>query len=187
MGRKQEIYPYIIFSNSDANATILELNTATEIFRQNHAFPFLAPRRSNFRGAKPMCGPAQMLWVLLMVIRPTIMYGSLVWVTPMTEGLKKLNKLQRLALMQLAHFRKSTPESGLDVALGVIPLDLHVLETSIKARLTTKGKVNLNLSEAEKKKLSDYPFFKLDAIIDDQDIRGRGKASNTVAVRTSNK
>ena len=40
-----------------------------------------------------------------------------------------------MALMQLGNFRPSTPESGLDVVLGQLPLDLHLLSCAIKTYL----------------------------------------------------
>ena len=42
---------------------------------------------------------------------PAVTYGSLVWGTNLTDKQKdKLNKLQRLALTQVANIRYSTPE-----------------------------------------------------------------------------
>ena len=40
-----------------------------------------------------------------------------------------------MALMQLGNFRPSTPGSGLDVVLGQLPLDLHLLSCAIKTHI----------------------------------------------------
>ena len=85
--------------------------------------------------------PEKMLWIWTAVVRPAISYASYIWSTNLTETQKnKLNKIQRMALMQLGNFRPSTPESGLDVIMGQLPLDLHLLACSIKThiRLNTK-------------------------------------------------
>ena len=40
--------------------------------------------------------------------------------------------MQRLALMQLGNFRFTTPEAGLNVVLGSLPLDLHLQELAMR-------------------------------------------------------
>ena len=79
-------------------------------------------------------GPEQILWIWETVVRPTILYGALVWATSLTKTTRnKLNKLQRLA-MGMGHFRMSTTESGLDVIMGTLPLDLAILGSAIKGQ-----------------------------------------------------
>ena len=77
--------------------------------------------------------PEKMLWIWTTVVRPAITYGSYIWATKLTKAQKdRLNKIQRLALMQLGNFRFTTPEAGLNVALGQIPLDLFLLGTALR-------------------------------------------------------
>ena len=47
--------------------------------------------------------------------------------------------IQRLALMQRGHYQQTTPQTGLDVALGQIPLDLNLLNKSLASYLRVKG------------------------------------------------
>ena len=86
--------------------------------------------------------PEKMLWIWTAVTRPKITYASYIWATDLTKAQRaKLNKIQRLALMQLAHFRQTTPETGLDVILGQLPLDLHLLSLAILTHIRVKDKV----------------------------------------------
>ena len=115
-------------------------------------------------------GPEQILWIWNAVVKPAITYGSIVWATNLTKGLRnKLNKVQRLALTQVGHVRKSTPESGLDVILGQIPLDLHILEQAVQARLRTKGKVDVNWNGKGTGKRTSH-FAKLDELIEEYNL-----------------
>ena len=85
--------------------------------------------------------PDKMIWIWETVIRPAITYGSLVWATYLTPAMtKRLNKVQRLALTTTGHYRRSTQETGLDVAMGILPLDLHILASALKGWNRTKGK-----------------------------------------------
>ena len=86
-------------------------------------------------------GPEQIMWIWESVVKPTILYGSIVWAHSLNTTMRNmLNKLQRLALMGMGHFRQSTPETGLDVIMGIVPLELAVLGSAIKARLHTKDR-----------------------------------------------
>ena len=80
--------------------------------------------------------PEKMLWIWNTVVRPAITYASYIWGTNLTKTQKeKLNKIQRMGLMQLGNFRYSTPTSGLDVILGQLPLDLYILETAMRTHV----------------------------------------------------
>ena len=109
--------------------------------------------------------PEQILWIWNMVVKPMVTYGSLVWATSLNKTLRnKLNKLQRLALMQCGHFRKSTPETGLDVILGEIPLDLTILAEAMISRIRTKDKIEPNWNGKGKGKNESH-FRKLDNML----------------------
>ena len=63
--------------------------------------------------------PDKMLWIWTAILRPKISYASYIWATSLTKSQKtKLNKIQRLELMQTANYRYTTPETGLGVILG---------------------------------------------------------------------
>ena len=52
---------------------------------------------------------------------------------------KKFKRVNRLALLQLGHFRRSTPTGGLEVISYVMPLDIYIVETALLALLRTRG------------------------------------------------
>ncbi len=59
---------------------------------------------------------------------PNVQSTGLVWAKACDcEWAKaELNRLNRLALVSMGHFRHSTPMAGLEVIAHVMPLDLHV-------------------------------------------------------------
>ena len=80
--------------------------------------------------------PEKMLWIWNTIVKPAITYASYVWGTSLTKTQKdKLNKIQRLGLMQLGNFRYSTPTTGLEIILGQMPLDLHILEIAMRTHV----------------------------------------------------
>ncbi len=85
--------------------------------------------------------PKMQRWLYTGVARPALTYGSLVWAKACdTEWAKtELNRLNRLALMSMGHFRRSTPTAGLEVITYVMPLDLHVKCEAALAFKRTQG------------------------------------------------
>jgi len=85
--------------------------------------------------------PHHMKWAYTGIIRPALTYGSLVWskVCELEWVKKALNRLNRLALLTLGHFRRSTPTAGLEVICDLMPLDLHIKSVSALAEWRTRG------------------------------------------------
>jgi hypothetical protein len=52
-------------------------------------------------------------------------YGSIIWAHKSNRHIVALNKLQRLAMLNTTHILKSAPTMGLEVIMGLPPLDLH--------------------------------------------------------------
>ena len=67
-------------------------------------------------------------WLYLSVVRPALTYGALVWSRVCRfEGVRRqLERLNRLALLTLGHFRRSTPTAGLEVLSYIPPLDISI-------------------------------------------------------------
>ena len=67
-------------------------------------------------------------WLYLSVVRPAVTYGALVWsrVCRFEGVMKQLERLNRLALLTLGHFRRSTPTAGLEVLTYIPPLDISI-------------------------------------------------------------
>ena len=56
--------------------------------------------------------PYQMRWILTGMVRPMVSYGSIVWAKHIDSSAKTrlaVKRLQRLAMITMGHFRKSTP------------------------------------------------------------------------------
>ena len=79
--------------------------------------------------------PKAMIWAFNSIIVPSLTYGALVWGhnKPTVRTQISLSKLNRLISLSLALFRKSTPMAGLEVILGLKPLDLVIQEAGYAA------------------------------------------------------
>ena len=69
-------------------------------------------------------GLKQMKWIYETMVRPILTYSSIVWAHRATLYLKYLQRAQRMALLCLGAFAKSTPTLGLEIIYGYMPLDL---------------------------------------------------------------
>ena len=72
--------------------------------------------------------PLMTRWIFIGIIRPALSYGSLVWARCMERlwAANALRKVNRISLMMLGHFRRSTPTAGLEVIMQVRPLPIHI-------------------------------------------------------------
>ena len=78
--------------------------------------------------------PHKVMWVYNSIVRPQVTYGSLVWANKINKTLRrKLDSVQRAALLSCTHSMRSTPTAGLEATLGVPPLALHCQEVALKA------------------------------------------------------
>ena len=89
--------------------------------------------------------PRMSVWHYRAIIWPKITYASIIWAkVVLTKGGKKsLNKLQRMALMSMGHFRPSTPTAGLEAITCSTPLWILILQEASMAYLRTKNVVKL--------------------------------------------
>ncbi len=63
-------------------------------------------------------------WVFTGIVLPKITCRAMVWANKATNYERCLDRVQRLGLLAMAHGRHSTPTSGLEAILGVMPLNL---------------------------------------------------------------
>jgi hypothetical protein len=72
--------------------------------------------------------PSITLWLWTGIVRPFLTYGSTVWARKTSQAriIKKLTKLQWLAMVLVAPMRQHTPTAGLEVVFGLTPLELHI-------------------------------------------------------------
>ena len=85
--------------------------------------------------------PKAMKWLFNGIVRPSLCYGALAWVgaLKMKGVCQKLTSLQRLSLMSLGHFRRSTPTAGLEILSGQPPLDLWIWMEAAMGYRRTRG------------------------------------------------
>ncbi|XP_062715525.1 uncharacterized protein LOC134291594 [Aedes albopictus] len=84
--------------------------------------------------------PAMIHWIYTAIIRPRIIYASLVWWTKTKEkcSIKKLEKLQRLATVCTTGAMRSTPTKALDAILNLLPLHQFIQLEADKSALRIK-------------------------------------------------
>jgi hypothetical protein len=72
--------------------------------------------------------PAITIWLCTGIVRPALTYEAATWSrAAATKAMAaKLKEIQRLGMIMIAPIRRNTPMSGLEIALGVPPLDLHI-------------------------------------------------------------
>ncbi|XP_054289199.1 uncharacterized protein LOC129004668 [Macrosteles quadrilineatus] len=75
------------------------------------------------------------LWLYEAVVRPQVTYGSLVWWTKVNQVtvIAKLESMQRLGTLQATGAFRSSPSATLEVALGLLPLDIFIRSEALKA------------------------------------------------------
>jgi hypothetical protein len=72
-------------------------------------------------------------WIYIMIIRPILTYGAMVWWTRINYVSRmELNKLQRLACQAMKGEKKTTPTAAMEVLLGIPPLHV-VIEAQAQA------------------------------------------------------
>ena len=74
-------------------------------------------------------------WLYTRVIRPFILYGSLVWWPKVMQKTTKnqLGRIQRMACLTIMGAVKSTPTAAIEMLLNLAPLDLLIM---VEARMT---------------------------------------------------
>jgi len=106
------------------------------IFLKNYLLLKLRAAIGKLWGASPYL----MKWAYTGMVCPMVTYGCLVWskVTNTTACKKKLERVNRLGLLSMSHFRRSTPSAGLVVLQNIISLYLHIQKEASLAMLRTK-------------------------------------------------
>ena len=88
--------------------------------------------------------PEKSIWIHKAIVRPKLCYGSLVWASNISSKARsKLKSVQRLTLLSVLQPLRSTPTLGMEVLLGLIPMDMFAEREAVKARLRTRGLVSV--------------------------------------------
>ena len=90
-------------------------------------------------GQKWGFSPDRALWVYTALARSVATYGAIVWSVNITQTIQNmLNKLQRKAMLSMTSSMRSTPTIGMEVVLGMLPLDLKTKNIGTNARWRTR-------------------------------------------------
>ena len=73
--------------------------------------------------------------------RTVLSYGCLGWFPALRKPTvrQKLRRVQRMGFQRMCHFRRGTPNRGLELLLGVPPMEVHIAKTALKAYFRTEG------------------------------------------------
>ena len=93
--------------------------------------------------------PANTIWIFNAIVKPALSYGALVWNRACEKKtiIQRLTKLNRLSLLLLGNFRRSTPTAGLEIILHQPPLHLWIKKEALSAYLRTMGHRRLPAAE----------------------------------------
>ena len=72
-------------------------------------------------------------WIYEAIVRPSVLYCSIVWGHKVNQSVRPLVRVQRLALLMLGHFLPSTPTAALEAMFGYPPLDILARQEAILA------------------------------------------------------
>ena len=96
-------------------------------------------------GSKWGPAPRLMKWAYSGIVRPKLTYACHIWQHRINETIKtKLQRLNRLACLNIAKVHKSTPTKGLEVIYHLPPLDIHIHRVSLNNYLRIKRQVMLS-------------------------------------------
>ena len=90
-------------------------------------------------------GPSPWLlkWSYTGIVRPKLTYACHIWQNKLNETKKlKLQRLNRLASLNIASVHRSTPTNGLEIIYNIPPLDLFVRRSSIHIFMRLAWQVN---------------------------------------------
>ena len=91
------------------------------------------------------------MWLYKAIVRPILMYGAIVWIGSLRKKriIKELVKMQRLACLMVTGAMRSTPTAGMEVILGIQPLEIALKEAAMATciRLRNNGDWRANGEE----------------------------------------
>ena len=105
---------------------------------KNHLFAL-----KSLIGKKWGPSPTLMKWAYTGIVRPKITYACHIWQSRINKTIsQKLQRLNRLACLNIAGVHKSTPTKGLEILYNLPPLDNHIHRVSLNTYLRMKYQVH---------------------------------------------
>ena len=82
-------------------------------------------------------------WTYISIIRPIMSYASLIWIGALEykNQVKKLNKVQRRALVSTCNAMRSAPTASLEIMTDILPIKVFLQKTAVAScnRLKENG------------------------------------------------
>ncbi len=115
------------------------LSWTKHIIERSNKCKFLLTKCRSLIGRRWGLSPSKMDWIHKAVIRPKISYGAVVWAHKLTkEAEKRLDKVQRLAMLPITQPLRSTPTAGMEALLGWLPLSLYTQEVGMNTYIRNR-------------------------------------------------
>ena len=82
-------------------------------------------------------------WMYISLVRPILSYGSIVWLksTVQKSLIQRIERVQRKGCLSILNAMRSTPTAGMEIIIGIRPIQVFLQEISIKSyiRLQENG------------------------------------------------
>ena len=83
--------------------------------------------------------PEAIKWIYEAMVKPIILYGSVVWAHKIPKNFAPLKRIQRLAMLCTGSYPRSTRTYGLEIIRVYIPLDIQAKLEATKAAARIHG------------------------------------------------
>ena len=92
--------------------------------------------------------PQMVYWLYISIVRPILTYGALVWWTATRRATirKELAGVQRMACIGISGAMRTTPTAGLEMILGLQPLDLFIKKCACMTAVRIRNNGQLSAS-----------------------------------------
>ena len=124
-------------------------------------------------GSKWGLSPKICKYSFITLVRPILAYGSFAWINALSnkKQVSKLNKVQRLALLEIANGMHSTPTAGMEIIAGILPIKIHLETVAINTCLRMKRNHTWRVQPGEVFKEENHSVILENLIKEIKDVR----------------
>ena len=92
------------------------------------------------------------MWLYTAIVRPILTYGAVVWIGCLRRKkiVKELVKLQRMACLMVTGAMRSTPTAGMEVLLGLQPLEIYLKEVALATSMRLRVNIDWRAEGGER-------------------------------------